>query len=65
MMLLQRHTLEFPMIIVMQKFAVRPESSAADEVANFLQQTNVTRQQDPLEWWKLHDERCWHVADVR
>jgi len=53
------------MIIVMQKFAVRPESSAADEVANFLQQTNVTRQQDPLEWWKLHDERCWHVADVR
>ena len=40
----------------LQADAVRPESSAADEVADFLRQTNITRQQDPLEWWKLHEK---------
>jgi len=48
----------------LQADAVRPESSAADEVADFLRQTNITRQQDPLEWWKLHEKGYPRVADV-
>jgi len=33
----------------LQADTVWPESSVTDEVADFLRQTNITRQQDPLE----------------
>ena len=46
----------------LQADAAAAEISTADEVADYLRQPNIQRQLDPLEWWRLNQQKYPHVA---
>ena len=48
----------------LQADSVPSEYTPAEEVADYLRQPNIQRQLDPLDWWKVNQQKYPRVADI-